>query len=259
MNYKVLLFLFFVLLGRLVWADFGDLPYSSKMVELEDMVEHQKGEIVSLRARLDQVQLDMINNKQEQLVEHQKLVGQLSDLQQQILKLGSAHAVDRDKVVVSVPRVVAKPVSKVTVEPYTSPSSLTQQVAYEHKSSESSLDFRAYERALQSMRSGHYRGALVSFKEIKSKLSPNSPHNADLNYWMGTAYYLLGEYKNAIEFFSNVYEKWPESERAPDALFNLVNSYYQTDQKSAAKAVGENLIKGYPHSAAAKSLLKLAL
>lgn len=257
MSYRLLLFLVFVSLGRLAWADFGDLPYSSKMVELEDMVEHQKGEIVSLRSRLDQVQLDILNSRQEQLVEHQKLVGQLSDLQQQIIKLSSAHVVNSDKCV-SAPHIVSKPVSKVVVEPYSNPIP-SQSVISEGKSAESLLDSRSYEKALQSMRSGHYRGALVSFKDIKSKLSPNSPYNADLNYWMGTAYYLLGEYKDAIEFFSNVYERWPESERAPDALFNLVNSYYQTNQKSEAKIAGENLVKNYPHSAAAKSLSKLTL
>lgn len=248
MNYKSLLVLVFILVCDRGWADFGDLPCSSRVGELETKVDHSDEEIRRMSSRLDRIQLDLVNSKQELLGEYRKLFGQLSDLQRQILQLNLSRR-KHDRESLPSPNVV-----------YHSENVGAGNSKYVGAKSDggvgSSLGLDEYEEALKTLRAGHYREALTLFQELKSKAPLKLPLQGDLSYWIGTAYYLLGDYRNAIEFFTQVYELWPRNDHASDALFNIINSYYQTDQRSAAKSAEEILLKNYPRSSAAKSLSK---
>jgi tol-pal system protein YbgF len=81
---------------------------------------------------------------------------------------------------------------------------------------------------------------------------PTSDYAAQAYYLLGSSYFAEGNCKNAIPELQTVINRYPLTQRAPDAMLNLAICQDDLNDKSAARDTMEALIKKYPESSAAK-------
>lgn len=82
---------------------------------------------------------------------------------------------------------------------------------------------------------------------------PGSGYAAQAYYLLGSSYFAEGNCKNAIPELQIVVNRYPLTQRAPDAMLNLAICQDDLNDKSAARDTMEALIKKYPESSAAKT------
>lgn len=253
---QILFLLLCVFLPALTHADFGASSYSErdKASENADEVAQQRAQLADLRALLSQMQFNTINDKQARLSENQRMAGQISDIQKAFLdyrEKADQYWKELDRRVTALERMIHAP-------------SVRQDKEEKEKSGLSlgdnrkatPFDLASYDKALQNLRAGHYKEAISLLHVLLTNQSDQGERQADVRYWLGTSYYLLGDYKNAVSFFKQVVHAWPGYARTPDALLNLANSYYQMGDKDSARLAEKEILKKYPGSVAAQSLLQ---
>jgi len=87
-----------------------------------------------------------------------------------------------------------------------------------------------YEYAMNLLKQGDYETAEKAFIEFISvgsdaKLLSNS------NFWLAETYYVRENYKDAAKSYLNLYQKYPEAQKAPNALLKLGKSLVNMDQR----------------------------
>lgn len=82
---------------------------------------------------------------------------------------------------------------------------------------------------------------------------PGSGYAAQAYYLLGSSYFAESDCKNAIPALQTVVNRYPLTQRAPDAMLNLAICQDDLNDKSAARDTMEALIKKYPESSAAKT------
>jgi len=117
----------------------------------------------------------------------------------------------------------------------------TQQPILIDKSS----DKERYDFAYEYIKKGEYAEAQKLLTEFtkdfpKSNLLPNAL------YWLGETYYTQGQYENAVGFFADVFEKYKDSAKAPDALFKMGLSMKGLNDTTAACTAWQGLLAEYP-------------
>jgi tol-pal system protein YbgF len=69
---------------------------------------------------------------------------------------------------------------------------------------------------------------------------------SDASYWLGESQYQRQLYNDAAESFLNVYNKYPKSAKAPDALLRLGQSLAAIGKQDASCATLGEVLKKYP-------------
>jgi tol-pal system protein YbgF len=75
---------------------------------------------------------------------------------------------------------------------------------------------------------------------------PNDRLVSDASYWLGESQYQRQLYNDSAESFLNVYNKYPQSPKAPDALLRLGQSLAAIGKQDAACATLGEVVKKYP-------------
>lgn len=120
----------------------------------------------------------------------------------------------------------------------------------------SQSDYQAYQAAFDQLKNGNNAAAVTAFKSF-IKQHPNSRYVPNAVYWMGSAYYVDGKYKEAIENFQQVIANYPQSAKASDAYLKKANSQIGLKDYTGARATLKELVKRYPGSTAADVANKL--
>ncbi|KAA3612272.1 MAG: tol-pal system protein YbgF [Calditrichaeota bacterium] len=110
-----------------------------------------------------------------------------------------------------------------------------------------SSSYRArYKDALNTYNARRYREAIDQFSAL---LTENSNHSLADNcqYWIGEAYYGLGNFTQAIAEFEKVYS-YSKSNKIDAAILKLGLSYKRIGNTEQAKSQFEQLIANYPKS-----------
>ena len=108
----------------------------------------------------------------------------------------------------------------------------------------------AYAQLLQAQREqgdfGRAEGALKAF------VAANPSHRlaGNAQYWLGETYYVRRDYQNAAVTFAEGFQKYPNSEKAPDNLLKLGMAMGQLNQKARACGTLGELEKRYPQASA---------
>ena len=87
--------------------------------------------------------------------------------------------------------------------------------------------------------------------------NPSDPRAVDAQYWLGIAHTGLKEYNSAIDIHQRFAADYPKHAKAPDALRNMAQCQLALNQRDAAKATLQRLVKLYPNSDAAKRAKEL--
>lgn len=125
----------------------------------------------------------------------------------------------------------------------------TAAITLPQGSPEAQYEF-AYGQLLQAQREqgdfGRAEQALRAF------IAANSSHRlaGNAQYWLGETYYVRRDYQNAAVTFAEGFQKYPNSEKAPDNLLKLGMSLGQLNQKQRACGTFGELERRYPQSSA---------
>ncbi|MGH8477524.1 MAG: tol-pal system protein YbgF, partial [Methylococcales bacterium] len=71
-------------------------------------------------------------------------------------------------------------------------------------------------------------------------------------YWLGETYYVKRDFDAARSNFGQVMEKYPTSNKIPDAILKLGFIEYETANWKSAREILNSLIEQYPASNAAQ-------
>lgn len=114
------------------------------------------------------------------------------------------------------------------------------------------MEQQAYDAAMVQFKVGSYKPATVSFSEFLRRY-PKSGYVASAQYFLGSSFYALRDYRNAISAQMVVVKLHAGSARAPDAMLNIASSYTELKDKINAKKMLDRLVAQYPNSEAAKT------
>lgn len=108
----------------------------------------------------------------------------------------------------------------------------------------------AYDAAFGMLREGDYEQAIARFQEFLTTY-PDSRLAGNAQYWLGEAYYVTRDFPKAREVLANLGEKYPASDKLPDALLKLGYIHDELGEKAKARQVLQQVLKAYPDSQAA--------
>ncbi len=104
-----------------------------------------------------------------------------------------------------------------------------------------------YHEGLKAYEEKNFKVAVQKFEEFISEF--NGEKNIDGAYfWLGESYNNLGEKDKAVNNFETVTESYPESPKAPEALFKIGLIYLEQDDDHEALKAFRNLTILYPFS-----------
>jgi tol-pal system protein YbgF len=106
-----------------------------------------------------------------------------------------------------------------------------------------------YEYATNLIQRGAYDQAEVALKSFIQQ-NPKDSLTGNAQYWLGETYYVRNDFKNAAVAFAEGYQKYPESQKAPDNLLKLAMALGQQGQKENACVALRQLEKRYPDASA---------
>jgi len=114
------------------------------------------------------------------------------------------------------------------------------------------MEQQAYDTAVAQFKAGSYKPATVSFSEFLRRY-PKSGYAASAQFLLGSSYYALRDYRNAISAQLVVVKQHANSPKAADAMLNIASSYTELKDKINAKKMLDKLVAQYPDSEAAKT------
>jgi tol-pal system protein YbgF len=110
----------------------------------------------------------------------------------------------------------------------------------------------AYDRAVALiMQDKRYDAAIPEFQNFLASF-PQSVYIPNAHYWLGQLLTIKNDDANALEHFKLVVEKFPESNKRPDAMLKLGTLYEKLEKLDLAKQILNTLIAEYPSTTAAK-------
>ena len=123
------------------------------------------------------------------------------------------------------------------------------------------------ERAQDSKEQAAFDGAMDLYREGKFKdsseslaafltLYPDSVLAPTAQFYLGSSFYALKQYSQAISILKTMSGKYPDHPRAPDALLVVAGSEFELNSRAAAKATLQKIVKDYGSSAAAEAAKK---
>ncbi len=126
------------------------------------------------------------------------------------------------------------------------------------KSDDSVAENRALEAALGFYKAENFQSAINAFQEFLINY-PKSVHIANVRYWAGNAYYMLRDYKNSLDNFQVIANKFDTYPKIAEVMFSIADCQELLNDNEAAKATLKQISTKYPNSdAAAKAKKELA-
>ena len=110
---------------------------------------------------------------------------------------------------------------------------------------------QGYQSALNLFKQGNYLASIVSFRKF-IKSNPTSTLVPSAEYWIGNAYYSVGDFKNTVRTQQKLIKTYPDSAKVPDALLNISSAQVQLGDLSAARQTLQQLEARYPATPAAE-------
>jgi tol-pal system protein YbgF len=106
-----------------------------------------------------------------------------------------------------------------------------------------------YEYATNLIQRGAYDQAEIALKSFIQQ-HPKDELTGSAQYWLGETYYVRNDFKTAAVAFAEGYQKYPDSQKAPDNLLKLAMALGQQGQKENACVALRQLEKRYPDASA---------
>lgn len=118
-----------------------------------------------------------------------------------------------------------------------------------------SPDKVAFDRASQLFQQGKFEPARKEFQNIATRY-PKSEYADNALFNVGECYLSEKRYQDAIETYQQVMDKYPRGDKAPQALLKQGTAFQQIGDATAAKIIFERLVEKYPGTPAAQAAEK---
>jgi tol-pal system protein YbgF len=105
----------------------------------------------------------------------------------------------------------------------------------------------AYNAALATFRLGEHGQAVLDFLDFIAR-HPRHPLVANAHYWIGEAYYVQRDYRQALVEFQKVLDVTPGSHKVPDALLKIGLSHRGLRQDKQARTAWQRVVREFPKS-----------
>jgi len=106
---------------------------------------------------------------------------------------------------------------------------------------------RTYDEAFGALKDGRYAESARRFQSFIDQY-PDSDLTGNANYWLGESYYVTQNYRVALETFGNLLSRFPQNQKAPDALLKTGYCQYELKQWDSAEATLNSVIETYPNT-----------
>jgi tol-pal system protein YbgF len=111
--------------------------------------------------------------------------------------------------------------------------------------------FATYQDAMQLYDDKKYPEALVKFQQLSEDPKTGDLHD-NARYWMGECYLAQSDFQKAVEEFVKLANDFPESDKAPDALYQAGLAYEELNQREPALETLREVVVLYPFSDSAR-------
>ena len=108
----------------------------------------------------------------------------------------------------------------------------------------------AFDKGLAEFKAGNYSIANQSFSAFMQRY-PESGYLPQAYFWLGGTYFAQQDCAQAIPAYQTVATRFPNSQKAPEALLNIASCQLDLKDKGAARETLQQLLKKYPSSVAA--------
>ncbi|MEM9193648.1 MAG: tol-pal system protein YbgF [Myxococcota bacterium] len=108
-----------------------------------------------------------------------------------------------------------------------------------------------YRQALQLVRDRRFDEALVALNSFLRE-HPRHPYVPNATYWRGEVHYARRAYREALQEFQRMIDRFPEGAKVPDALLKIALCHRRMGQAAHASRVFERLHRDHPGSVAAR-------
>lgn len=102
-----------------------------------------------------------------------------------------------------------------------------------------------YGFAIGLLRKARYTAAAAAFKQF-IRLHPRHRLAGNAHYWLGEAYYVQGDYRQAAIQFADGFQKFPKHAKAPDILLKLGMTMAKLNKNQEACATLAELRRRFP-------------
>ncbi|GEM_PF-2196007 len=110
-----------------------------------------------------------------------------------------------------------------------------------------------YKKGFDAYIKEHYGEAITYFRQYAENF-PQSALADNALFWCGESYYRMNNFYAAITMFEKMLKLYPDSDKAPSALLELVNCYRKIGNKKEARRYLQELKTKYPDSKEASSI-----
>ncbi len=109
----------------------------------------------------------------------------------------------------------------------------------------------AYQEAFNLLKQGRYPESITAFGSFLRQY-PGGTYEDNAQYWLAEASYVNRDFDTALNEFSKVRERYPQSPKVPGALLKMGYIYYEKQNWSEAKGILKDLQMNYPDTTEAR-------
>jgi tol-pal system protein YbgF len=110
---------------------------------------------------------------------------------------------------------------------------------------------RAYDEAFSALKDGRYAESARRFQSFIDQY-PNTDLTGNAYYWLGESYYVTQNYRVALDTFNTLLSRFPQNQKAPDALLKTGYCQYELKQWDAAESTLNSVVETYPNTTVAR-------
>ncbi len=110
---------------------------------------------------------------------------------------------------------------------------------------------RSYDEAFSALKDGRYSESARRFQSFIDQY-PNTDLTGNAYYWLGESYYVTQNFRVALDTFNTLLTRFPQNQKAPDALLKTGYCQYELKQWDAAESTLNNVISTYPNTTVAR-------
>lgn len=108
-----------------------------------------------------------------------------------------------------------------------------------------------YQQAFKLLKQSLYEQAIKAFRGFLAA-HPGSEYADNAQYWLGEAYYVTRQYDHALAEYQTLADKYPDSQKTPDALLKIGYSYQELGKDDEARRQLSDLRQRFPGTTAAR-------
>lgn len=121
----------------------------------------------------------------------------------------------------------------------------------EQAAAETMEEHAAYQRAFELLKEGNYDQATAALETFLAQ-HPGGAYADNAQYWLGEAYYAVGDFEAALREFSKLSQQYPTSTKVSHAELKMGYIYHELGQRDQAQQVLTQLVGQYPNTTVAQ-------